>query len=205
MMLLPGGPHRRGGRLPERAADAPTGAEGLPEPNRGDSGPEPARNGPVPSGDRGGTLGPASFRPGALDGIQTPPTGGQVEYLLARNSVIREFRKGRLSRLDVCDAHPELIRAATNLGRTMGEQCPICEESELVDVTFVFGSKLPAGGRGVAPQAELARFWRRKEPVVCYVVEVCCGCRWNHLARMYPAGAGVDAVARKPLRSRTKA
>ena len=144
-----------------------------------------------------------SFRPGALVGAQTSPTGGQVEYLLARNSVIREFRKGRLSRLDVCDAHPELVRAATNLGRPMGEQCPICEESELVDVTFVFGSKLPAGGRCVATAAELGRYWRRKEPVVCYVVEVCCGCRWNHLARMYPAGAGVEAVARKPLRSRS--
>jgi len=55
----------------------------------------------------------------------------------------------------------------------------------------------------VATQTELARYWRRKEPVVCYVIEVCCGCRWNHLARMYPAGAGVEAVARKPLRGRS--
>ena len=145
-----------------------------------------------------------SFRPGALDGVQTSPTGGQVEYLLARNSVIREFRKGRLSRLDVCDAHPELLRAATNLGRPLGEGCPICEAADLVEVTFVFGAKLPAGGRCVASQAELTRFWRRKEPVVCYVVEVCCDCRWNHLQRMYPAGAGVEAVARRPLRSRSK-
>ena len=145
-----------------------------------------------------------SFRPGALDGVQTSPTGGQVEYLLARNSVIREFRKGRLSRLDVCDAHPELLRAATNLGRPLGEGCPICEAADLVEVTFVFGAKLPAGGRCVATQTELTRFWRRKEPVVCYVVEVCSSCRWNHLQRMYPAGAGVDAVARRPLRSRSK-
>ncbi|HEY5096881.1 MAG TPA: DUF5318 family protein, partial [Acidimicrobiales bacterium] len=79
------------------------------------------------------------FRPGSLDGVQTSPTGGQVEYLLARNAIIREYRKGRLSRLDVCDAHPELLRAARNLGRLTGEQCPICEESDLVDVTFVFG------------------------------------------------------------------
>ena len=112
------------------------------------------------------------FRPGALDGLQTSPTGGQVEYLLARNSVIREFRKGRLSRLDVCDAHPELIRAATNLGRPIGEHCPICEAADLVEVTFVFGAKLPSGGRCVATQTELTRYWRRKEPVVCYVVEV---------------------------------
>ena len=145
-----------------------------------------------------------SFRPGALEGVQTSPTGGQVEYLLARNAVIREFRKGRLSKLDVCDAHPELLRAARNLGRPTGEQCPICEEADLVDVTFVFGSRLPSGGRCVATQTELTRYWRRKEPVVCYVIEVCTECSWNHLARMYPAGAGVDAVARTPLRSRAK-
>ena len=107
--------------------------------------------------------------------MQTSPTGGQVEYLLARNAVIREYRKGRLSRLDVCDAHPELLRVARNLGRPTGEQCPICEESDLVEVTFVFGSRLPSGGRCVATQAELTRYWRRKEPVVCYVIEVCTG------------------------------
>ena len=78
------------------------------------------------------------------------------------------------------------------------------EEADLVDVTFVFGSRLPSGGRCVATQTELTRYWRRKEPVVCYVIEVCTECSWNHLARMYPAGAGVDAVARTPLRSRAK-
>jgi len=56
MMLLPGGPHRSGDRLPERSGDGPTGAEEHPDPNRRDSGPEPARSGPVPPGDRGGTL-----------------------------------------------------------------------------------------------------------------------------------------------------
>jgi hypothetical protein len=143
------------------------------------------------------------FRPGALDGVTTSPTGGRVEYLLARNAVVREFRRGRLSRLDVCDAHPELLRAARNLGRPTGERCPICEDADLVDVTFVFGSRLPPGGRCVASASELARYWRRKDPVVCYVVEVCGECSWNHLARMYPAGAGVDGVSGKPIRSRT--
>ncbi|MGA3146030.1 MAG: DUF5318 family protein [Acidimicrobiales bacterium] len=143
-----------------------------------------------------------SFRSGALEGVQTSPTGGQVEYLLARNAVIREYRKGRLSRLDVCDAHPELLRVARNLGHPTGHPCPICEESDLVEVTFVFGSRLPPGGRCVATQTELARYWRRKEPVVCYVIEVCTECSWNHLSRMYPAGAGVEAVARKSVRGR---
>jgi hypothetical protein len=145
-----------------------------------------------------------SFRSGALEGVQTSPTGGQVEYKLARNAVVREFRKGRLSKLDVCDAHPELMRAAVHLGMPTGDECPICEATELVEVTFVFGSRLPSGGRCVTTKAELTRYWRRKEPVVCYVVEVCPTCRWNHLSRMYPAGAGVEAVAPRPaVRDRT--
>ena len=78
--------------------------------------------------------------------------------------------------------------------------CPICEESDLVEVTFVFGSRLPPGGRCVATQAELARYWRRKDPVVCYVIEVCTACSWNHLSCMYPAGAGV--VETKRVRGR---
>jgi hypothetical protein len=144
-----------------------------------------------------------SYRPGPLPSLTTSPTGGRVEYLLARNAVVREFKRGRLSRQDVCDAHPELLRAAVNLGRPTGETCPICEEADLVDVTFVFGSRLPPGGRCVASQAELARYWRRKDPVVCYVVEVCAECSWNHLARMYPAGAQVEQRSGKPARSRT--
>jgi hypothetical protein len=160
---------------------------------------------PVTSAAIGVTLRTVSLRPGSLDGVQgvkTSPTGGQVEYRLARNSVVREFRKGRLSRLDVCDAHPELQRAARHVGAPSGESCPICEESDLVDVTFVFGARLPAGGRCITTPAELRKLWQRKDPVVCYVIEVCPSCAWNHLIRMYPAGAGMTGVARPPLGSR---
>ena len=140
--------------------------------------------------------------------MQTSPTGGQVEYALARNAVVREYQRGRLSRLDVCDAHPELLRAARNLGDATGEPCPICEQADLVEVTFVFGSRLPSGGRCVATKTELDRYWRRKEPVVCYVVEVCAECSWNHLTRMYPAGSGIAPVparARDRVRGRSPA
>ena len=166
-----------------------------------------ARSTTVPRRPRRITLVSVSFRSGALDGVQTSPTGGQVEYLLARNAVIREFRKGRLSRLDVCDAHPELLRVARNLGRPTGEQCPICEESDLVEVTFVFGSRLPPGGRCVATQTELARYWRRKDPVVCYVIEVCAGARGTTspactrpvpASRPWPAKPSAAGPARSP-------
>jgi len=136
------------------------------------------------------TLRGVGFHPGSLDGISTSPTGGQVEYRLARNAVVSEFKKGRLSRLDVCDAHPELLRAARHVGSPVPEPCPICEEPALTEVTFVFGARLPSGGRCVSSKKELLRLERRKEPVACYVIEVCPLCSWNHLTRMYPAGAG---------------
>ncbi len=108
---------------------------------------------------------------------------GQVTYRLARNAVVSEFRKGRLSRGDVCDAHPELIRAARGVGDQTSEPCPICEESTVVLVSYAFGAGLPASGRCVTTKADLSRASRASSgDVACYVVEVCPTCRWNHLA-----------------------
>lgn len=113
-----------------------------------------------------------------------------VDFRLARNMVVSEFRKGRLSRLDVCDAHPELLRAARNVGEPATQHCPICESGQLVFVTYVFGSRLPASGRCITSRAELATLNRRSREVACYVVEVCPDCAWNHLARTFPLGGG---------------
>ena len=69
---------------------------------------------------------------------------GQVDYRLTRNAVLGQFQRGRLSRLDVCDAHPELLRAARNVGEARSEPCPICEEPGVVLVSYAFGARLPA-------------------------------------------------------------
>jgi hypothetical protein len=110
---------------------------------------------------------------------------GEVDYRLARKQVIAEFRRGRLGRNEVCDAHPELVRAAVNVGTPCGDTCPICEDVELVHVSYVFGPGLPAQGRCVTSPAELARLRNQRERA-CYVVEVCPSCHWNHLARAFP-------------------
>ena len=128
-----------------------------------------------------------------MRGFTAPGRGGRVEYALARNAVIKEFNKGRLSKLDVCDAHPELMRAARNIGVRLDETCPICEDEMLVHVTYVFGPGLPPNGRCPATATELQKLCRRQKEVTCYVVEVCPECRWNHLIRSYPAGAGARA------------
>src|SRR5262247_1328054 len=85
-----------------------------------------------------------SFRPEAIRGVSS--NGGVVDYRLTRQAVVRDYRKGRLSRLDVCDAHPELQRAAAGAGAPTSEPCPICEEEAVVLVTYAFGPRLPAGG-----------------------------------------------------------
>jgi hypothetical protein len=127
-----------------------------------------------------------SFRPEAIRGANG--SGAVVDYRLTRQSVVREYRKGRLSRLDVCDAHPELRRAATGAGTPTDEPCPICEEEALILVTYAFGPRLPAGGRCVTSAREMAQLARGGTSVACYVVEVCPGCAWNHLTRVFHVG-----------------
>jgi hypothetical protein len=111
---------------------------------------------------------------------------GQVDYRLARQAVVSEFHKGRLSRLDVCDAHPDLVRAASGVGSDTKEDCPICEEERLRLVSYVFGPRLGPSGVLVTNRQELARAARTaRDTVTCYVVEVCPACGWNHLNRSY--------------------
>jgi hypothetical protein len=136
-----------------------------------------------------------TFRPDMLRGASSGAAsglepGGHVDYRLARNMVVSEFRKGRLSRPEVCDAHPELLRAALNVGQPSPEDCPICEESKVVLVSYVFGNRLPPSGRCVTSQREMLKLSRSARQLACYVVEVCPSCSWNHLARSYTVGRG---------------
>ena len=130
-----------------------------------------------------------AFRPDTLRGA-APGVPGEVDYRLSRQSILSEYRKGRLARHEVCDAHPELVRAARNVGEASREACPICEDTNLVLVSYVFGPRLPAHGTCVTTKAELAKLARRKDELACYVVEVCPACSWNHLARSFLLSPG---------------
>jgi hypothetical protein len=131
-----------------------------------------------------------SFRPGSLRGASSNgQLTGQVDYRLARNAIVSEFKKGRLSRLDVCDAHPELLRAAVNVGEDSQEDCPICEEAKVRLVSYVFGRGLPPSGRMVSSRGELRKLAQGGRDLACYIVEVCPRCSWNHLAQTIALGA----------------
>lgn len=117
--------------------------------------------------------------------------GGQVDYSLQRRALLREFRAGLKSRLDICDAHPELMRAARYVGAESSRSCPVCENSRLRLVSYVYGDALKrhrANGRCITHDEELERLGAKVDEFTCYEVEVCTDCSWNHLSRSYLVG-----------------
>ena len=130
-----------------------------------------------------------SFRVDSLrSGTGSSPRAGVVDHRLARRALITEYRKGRLARHQVCDAHPELLRAARGIGRETTTECPICAADRLVHVTYVFGPRMGPSGRCVSERNELATLDRRADALTAYVVEVCRSCEWHHLVRTLPIG-----------------
>jgi hypothetical protein len=110
---------------------------------------------------------------------------GEIDYRLARQSVLSEFKKGRIAKHEICDAHPELTRAARELGEPTKLLCPVCEDANVVLVTYVFGPRLPAFGRCISSKKELQAIAKRSGSFSAYVIEVCPECSWNHLARTF--------------------
>ena len=107
---------------------------------------------------------------------------GSVDYTLAKRALLREFRVGLLSRFEICDAHPELLRAAKYVGEPASRTCPVCARSNL---RYADDLKDNNG-----------RVWELKEALAlaaahrgghCYVVEVCTDCSWNHLSKAFTA------------------
>ena len=116
----------------------------------------------------------------------TEPVTGEVSYMLARRARIKEYRKGTISRSDVCDAHPELLRVGMHHGKPRETKCPVCTERSLCNISYVFGTRLPAQGRVITSVGDMERIKKRKGTFTCYIVEICTTCRWNHLLRAVP-------------------
>jgi hypothetical protein len=127
-----------------------------------------------------------------------------TDYTLARRAVLRDLERGRLTRLDVCDAHPELLRAGRHLGTGAPHACPVCGERSLRYVSYVYGNSLrAANGRCISHDGELEKLGATHDEFARYVVEVCVDCRWNHLVRreLYGRRDGEGGVARPARRT----
>ncbi len=110
---------------------------------------------------------------------------GVIDYRLARQSVLDRFARGEVARSEVCDAHTELRRNAEFCGDVIDGPCPVCALAPLHNVVYVFGPRLPSGGRCVTSRLEMERLGRRKGEYRAYAVEVCLACGWNHLVHSW--------------------
>lgn len=129
-----------------------------------------------------------TFRAEEIRGVGQQRSGGVIDYRLARMGVVSEFRKGRIAKHEVCDAHPELKRAAASASEPTSMECPICEEDNIVLVTYAFGDRLPSSGRCITTKGELSKLAKNRRRLAAYVVEVCPSCSWNHLAQTFLLG-----------------
>lgn len=134
--------------------------------------------------------GPVSWSPVPFLQPESPgrpgATPGSIDHRFARRQLLHRYRAGELTRADVCDAQPELLRVAVHCSQGSTVPCPVCSESTLRVVRFVFGARLPAGGRPVSTRAELRKLAAERGDRRCYTVEVCTSCRWNHLLQVAP-------------------
>jgi uncharacterized protein DUF5318 len=118
-------------------------------------------------------------------------TRSVVEYALARRSTLVDLFAGRVSAVDVCDAHPYLLRAARFHGTPTDRPCPVCRRGPLTEVTYTYGDCFRADTNGrVRNPAELPALAREHPDFTVYVVEVCQDCSWNHLTVSYVLGVG---------------
>ncbi len=95
------------------------------------------------------------------------------------------------------DPHPDLIRAAKHHGEPAGAPCPWCRMDSLVLLRYVFSDELgPFSGR-LRTKPELLEWALEYGFLEVYVVEVCTGCRWNHLRHTYMLGDGNPRTPRR--------
>ena len=126
---------------------------------------------------------------------------GFTDYRMAKRALVRDVSSGLVRRQDVCDAHPDLLRAAQNIGEGVDRRCPICdladaraavprdEATSLRLVTYAFGDDLKRkSGHVVWNRQELRDMASSYRSFTAYTVECCLVCGWNHLVESYLLG-----------------
>lgn len=112
---------------------------------------------------------------------------GVVDYTLAKRVLLRNVRRGLVSVLDICDAHPELMRAARHVGEETSRSCPVCDRPGLRRLAYVYADELKRDNGRVWAFQQALTLAARCRGGVCYVVEVCTGCSWNYLSEAFVA------------------
>ncbi len=106
---------------------------------------------------------------------------GVIDFRLAKRALLREAQVGVIGLTDICDAHPELIRAARHVGEPTKNDCPVCGKVKLVLLAYVYGDGLGDQNGRVWSIDDGLKMIAAHPGASCYVVEVCTECQWNHL------------------------
>ena len=96
-----------------------------------------------------------------------------MDYALQRRVVLAGLYAGRTTTLDVCDAHPYLLRAARYHGEPTELSCPVCRKERLTNVHYVYGDDLRTTSGQAKSVTELHRMGMDHREFKVYVVEVC--------------------------------
>ena len=110
-----------------------------------------------------------------------------IDYTLAKRALLRNAQVGLQSVNELCDAHPELMRAAKHVGEPTRVDCPVCGKDKLVLLAYVYGDRLRADNGRVWSIDTGMRMAAADPSTRCYVVEVCRACHWNHLRETFTA------------------
>lgn len=120
-----------------------------------------------------------------------------IDHALSRRAAIFDIIRTGGFNSDACDADPYLLRAAKWHGEPRGEDCPVCDKVELVDLTYVYSKELGAFSGRLHPKREISELAKNHGVLRVFVVEVCQGCHWNHVVVSYVVG---DGIPRRPKR-----
>jgi hypothetical protein len=129
-----------------------------------------------------------------------------IDYALARRATLADLSRGVVSRSEIRDAHPDLLRAARFHGEPTDKRCPLgCSDARrpdhaLVHVTYVYGDELGDSSGRARAWSELTSLAQQYADLRVFVVEVCRGCSWNHLSTSF--GIGTGEAVRRPARRR---
>lgn len=126
-----------------------------------------------------------------------------VDFSLQRRRTLASMRQrsNTLSRAEVCDADPMLVRSALHHGEPAEAPCPVCASSTLQVLHYVFGTQLGQYSGRIKATVELEPMAHEFGEFKVCQVEVCTECGWNFMTSTWLMGDGKKR--RPPRRQKT--
>lgn len=104
-----------------------------------------------------------------------------LSHALGRRRALESWRAGATRVESLCDADFLLVTAAKFHGWEVGQPCPVCGDSGLRRVYWIYGDTLGHMSGTARTLEEIERIATLGHEFSVHTVEVCPRCEWNHL------------------------